>query len=133
MLQIVTGVIFQHLVQRGNDCAVSQHHLQAQDQVAGHAEPDHLVAACIGCDISADIAGTPGAQVKREQEPCIFRRFLNGLQGSTGEYGHGHGFPVQFFNPVQALKGQCNLFFPWSGAAAQARKAALYDYFLVGG
>ena len=118
VFQVVSGVIFQHLVERVDDGSIRQHHFQPQDEIAGHAEPDHLVAAGIGGDVTADIAGTPGAKIQGKQEPSRIRRILDGLQGSTCKDGHGHGRLVQFLNAAEPFKGERNFFLLWSGAAA---------------
>ncbi len=90
MLQVITGVVFQHLVHGGNHGAVSHHCFKAQHERARHTKTQNLVASGIGRNIAADIAGPPGSKVQRKDEACIIGSFLNNLQGGASLNRHGH-------------------------------------------
>ena len=89
LLQVIAGVVLHRLVERGDDRAVGQHHLQAEHQVARHAVADHPVAAGIGGEIAADLAAAAGAEIQAEIEPGVAGGLLRHLQGRAGPDGEG--------------------------------------------
>src|SRR3546814_13638080 len=69
LLQIIAGVILDHLVQRRNHPAIGEHGLDAEHLFAHHAIADDAHAAGVGRGIAAELARTAPAKIERKGEP----------------------------------------------------------------
>ena len=79
--QIITAIVFLERGQTIINTAVGQHRLNPEHKLTHRAEAQHLCAACIGCDQSADGCRPFGTQCQREAHSrCVrttVKRFKN--------------------------------------------------------
>ena len=77
--QIITAIVFLERGQTIINTAVGQHRLNPEHKLTHRAEAQHLRAACIGRDQSADSCRPFGAKRQRETHSCpicgIVKRF----------------------------------------------------------
>ena len=106
LLEVVTGVVLDHPVERRDHGAVGEHGLEAQHHLAHHAVADHAIAAGIGRGIAADRRRTPRAEIEREHETFAFRRVVNLLQRSARLDLHRAAERVDGLDAIHALEGK---------------------------
>ena len=125
LLQIVTRVVLEHLVQRAQDGPVGEHGLETEHEVAHHAEADHLIAARVRRDVAADRARAARAEVEREEVARVGRGSLHGLQRRARAHGHRLRRAVDLLDTREALEGEGDLAFLRRRAAREPGEAAL--------
>ena len=106
LLEVVTRVVLDHLVERRHDSAVRQYVLQAQYLVARHAVADHAVAPGVGGQVAAYGAGTARAQVEWKVQPGSLGRALDFGQRRAGQHRHGAHDGVDLLHAAHALQRQ---------------------------
>ena len=125
LLEVVAGVVLQHGAQHRQHAAVGQHHLEAQRLLAHHAELQHAVAAGVGRQVAADLAGAARTQVDAELQPPRGSGLLHRRQRGAGLHGDRRGGDIQRLDGVHPVERQRDGVGARHGRARQAGEAAL--------
>ena len=80
LLEIVAGIVLDHLVHRADDRAIGEDRFEPENIVARHAETNHPIATRIGRHIAADLARTTRAEIDREDQAMLLGFLLQQLQ-----------------------------------------------------
>ena len=84
MLKIKTSIILFQAIEVAEDGAISQHHFEAQHLLAHMAIAQHLDAAGVGRDHTADLARAARAEINREILAVRCQIFMQRLQHHAG-------------------------------------------------
>ena len=131
MLQIVTGIIFNHLIHGIDYGAICQHSLKTKHQSSGHSIANHFSTTGIGCYIAANLAAAPGAEVQWHKQPVFCSGVLEHLQRCSSPGAESHGRSINIFNPIHALEGDSKLRSLRGRAPSQTRQPSLHYHWLI--
>ncbi len=106
LAQLQPRVVLDEGVHVFEDGAVGEHHLEAQHLVAGHPVAHDVVAAGVGGDHPAELAGAARADVDAEHQAGRRRGLLRGLQHHAGLGDHRAAVRVDRDDPVHPLQRQ---------------------------
>ena len=109
VLQVVAGVVLDHLVQAGEHGAVGQHRLQTKDRVPGHPVADRPVAAGVRRHVAANRARPARAEVEWEEQPLGLGRLLDALQRRARLDRHRPAHGVDLLDRGHPLQGDRDL------------------------
>ena len=104
MLQVVSGVVLQHLVHTAQYGAVGGNHLQSQYQLTHHAVAQHVNTTGVGSDVAADGAAAACTQVQGEEQSLLPRCLLQLLQYHARLYGGSTADRIDGADGVHALQ-----------------------------
>ena len=105
MLQIITRIVFNHLVHGIDYSTIRQHRFKTKYQSPGHAIANHFSTAGIGRYIAANLATTSSTQIQRHKQAVFGGGILQHLQRGSSPGTDGHGRGINILDPIHALKG----------------------------
>jgi hypothetical protein len=104
VLQVIAGVVLDHLVEGGDHRPVRQHPLRAEHQGAHHAVPVDAVAAGVGRGDAAHLRGSAPAKIEREEEADRLGGVLGRLQRHASLECHGGRVDVDLLDLTHGLQ-----------------------------
>ena len=130
-LQVVAGIVLDHLAERSQHVAVGEHDFEAEHLIARGARLDHAIAARVSRQIAADLARAACTQIEGEFETRFGGGFLRGLQGRAGAHGQRGRRCVDFFYAGETFERQSNIRRARNRAARETGHAALRHHRLM--
>ncbi len=124
--QVVARIVLDHLAHRVDDRAIGQHRLDAEHEIARHAEAQHTIAARVGREVAADLARAATAKVQRKEQIRRIGGLLHGLHHDAGFDSDRSGRDVQLLDGAHALERQHDTGTQRNTAARKACHTALW-------
>ncbi len=104
LAQVVAGVVLDHLAKRVDDRAVGEHGFDSQHQIARHTETQHPIAARVGRDVTADLAGATPAEIEGKEQIGRVGGLLHGFHHDAGFDGDGARRHVEILDRAHTLQ-----------------------------